>query len=57
MALRLGPLMEQADGHSRVVPMYCYWTPRHVIIHEEQGWRYTSAPSWTFQQSESRIAG
>jgi hypothetical protein len=26
-----------------------------MIIHDEQGWRYTSAPSWTFQQSESRI--
>ena len=54
-ALRLGPVMEQAVPDCRVVPVDCYWTPRHVIIHDERGWRYTSTPSCTLQLLESRI--
>ena len=51
MALRLGPLMEQAVRALSLARTYCCWTPRRVIIREELGWRCIWVPSWTFPRS------
>ena len=51
MALRLGPLMEEAVRALSDRLTCCCSMPLPMIIREEPAWRCTWAPSWTFPQS------
>ena len=51
LALRLGPLVEEAVRGWAMCRTSCCWTPPPVIIPEGPGWRSIWAPSWTCRRS------